>query len=99
MAELRRGAGESRPGTLAVRHYRVPYDAAQTAERIRQLGLPESFARMVLEGRSLEGVQRWAEARAVTRASAPAEGEADAPLQAVLHLAEKCRMSRRTPGT
>ena len=73
-----------------MRHYRVPYDAARTAERIRQLGLPESFARMVLEGRSLDGVQRWAEARAVTRASAPAEGEADAPLQAVLQLAEKC---------
>jgi putative phosphoesterase len=87
---LRRVAGESRPGSLAVRHYRVPYDAVRTAERIRQLGLPESFARMVLEGRSLDGVQRWAEARAVTRASAPAEGEADAPLQAVLQLAEKC---------
>ena len=53
-------------------------------------GLPESFARMVLQGRSLDGVQRWAEARAVTRASAPAEGEADAPLQAVLQLAQKC---------
>ena len=92
VADLRR-AGDRRnrgPGSLAVRHYRVPYDAARTAERIRQLGLPESFARMVLEGRSLDGVQRWAEARAVTRASAPAEGEADAPLQAVLQLAEKC---------
>jgi putative phosphoesterase len=87
---LRRVAGESRPASLAVRHYRVPYDAARTAEHIRQFGLPESFARMVLEGRSLEGVQRWAEARAVTRASAPAEGEADAPLQAVLQLAQKC---------
>jgi putative phosphoesterase len=88
---LRRVADESRPDSLMVRHYRVPYDAERTAERIRQLGLPESFARMVLEGRSLEGVQRWAEARAVTRASAPAEGEADTPLQAVLQLAEKCR--------
>ena len=102
VAELRgvsdKSNKESRPATLraakaaalTVRHYRVPYDAARTAERIRQLGLPESFARMVLEGRSLDGVQRWAEARAVTRASAPAEGEADAPLQAVLQLAQKC---------
>ena len=90
VADLRRVGGGSRPASLAVRHYRVPYDTERTAERIRQLGLPESFARMVLEGRSLNGVQRWAEARAVTRASAPAEGEADAPLQAVLELAEKC---------
>ncbi len=94
VAELRRvtdeSSEESRAAALTVRHYRVPYDAVRTAERIRQLGLPESFARMVLQGRSLDGVQRWAEARAVTRASAPAEGEADAPLQAVLQLAQKC---------
>ena len=43
VAEFRRGA-------LAVRHYRVAYDAERTAQRSRELCLPESFARMVARG-------------------------------------------------
>lgn len=43
-------------GVFGVRHYRVEYDLVRTVEAIRERGLPEEFAQMVLQGRSLESV-------------------------------------------
>lgn len=37
-----------------VKHYRVAYDVQRAARAIRQQGLPEVFAQMVLQGRNLD---------------------------------------------
>ncbi len=42
------------PEALTVKHYRVEYDAGQIAAAVRDYGLPESFARIFLYGRSLD---------------------------------------------
>jgi len=43
-------------GLFEVRHYRVAYDVERAARAIRQQGLPEIFAQMVLQGRNLDEV-------------------------------------------
>jgi len=42
---------------LEVTYHRLAYDIERTVEAIRKNGLPEDFAQMILEGRSLEVVQ------------------------------------------
>lgn len=42
------------PESLDVQHHRVEYDAERIADAVREHGLPESFARMFLYGRSLD---------------------------------------------
>jgi putative phosphoesterase len=42
------------PQAGAVDHYRVPYDLPRLLNEIRQRKLPESFAQMFIQGRSLE---------------------------------------------
>lgn len=41
---------------IEVQHYRLEYDVARLVEAIRAHGLPEAFAQMFLEGRSLDAV-------------------------------------------
>jgi putative phosphoesterase len=40
--------------TVTVKHFRVKYDAEKMAAAVRDYGLPESFARIFLHGRSLD---------------------------------------------
>jgi putative phosphoesterase len=47
---------ELTPGNLSVNHYRLEYDVAQAAAAIRQQGLPEVFAQMILQGCDLDSV-------------------------------------------
>ncbi len=47
---------ELRPGRLRVVHQRVAYDVARAAAAVRAAGLPEAFARMLVEGRSLDAL-------------------------------------------
>jgi putative phosphoesterase len=58
--------GDSRAGyailtleqsNLEVRHYRVEYDVEKVVAAIRERGLPEEFAQMMLQGRNLDAVE------------------------------------------
>lgn len=42
---------------LKIFHHRVEYDVFKAAEEIRAAGLPEQFAQMVLQGRSLDEIE------------------------------------------
>jgi predicted phosphodiesterase len=39
-----------------IEHYRVEYEFVEAARAIRRAGLPEPFAQMVLQGRSLDDI-------------------------------------------
>jgi putative phosphoesterase len=45
------------PERLQVFHYRVEYDVARAVAALREHNLPEAFAQMMLQGRSLEALQ------------------------------------------
>jgi putative phosphoesterase len=45
------------PELFQVRHYRLEYDVARAVAAIRQQGLPEAFAQMLLQGRNLDVVR------------------------------------------
>ncbi len=47
--------------TTEVEHFRLKYDVKRAAKAIRRKGLPEDFARMILEGRNLDAVQMKSE--------------------------------------
>ncbi|MBN1953840.1 MAG: metallophosphoesterase family protein [Anaerolineae bacterium] len=47
---------EIKAGQVAVRHYRLEYDVERAAAAIRERGLPEIFAQMILQGQSLEAL-------------------------------------------
>lgn len=61
------------PRFFRVRHYRVAYDVERAVAAIRQNKLPEAFAQMVLQGRSLEDIQP-AEPDQGAEATLPVEG-------------------------
>lgn len=70
------------PNLFQAHHYRVAYDVGRAAAAIRERGLPEAFAQVILQGRNLDGVR-------------PAEGAMSkknehSRLEAVLQLAESC---------
>ena len=44
------------PRSLRVRHYRIPYDVERAVAEIRRQGLPEAFAQMTIQGRSLDAI-------------------------------------------
>jgi putative phosphoesterase len=46
-----------KPGTCEAIHYRVEYDVEREASAICAMGLPEDFARMARQGRSLDAIQ------------------------------------------
>jgi diadenosine tetraphosphatase ApaH/serine/threonine PP2A family protein phosphatase len=49
---------------LKIDHHRVVYDEGGVAAEVRGTGLPEAFAEMVLQGRSLEALRQAAEVQA-----------------------------------
>lgn len=47
---------ELSPGSISVEHFRIEYDVTRAAEAIRQAGMPEVFAQMILQGWDLDTV-------------------------------------------
>lgn len=47
---------ELQPASIEISHYRVKYDVAKCVNAIREEGLPEAFAQMLIEGRDLETI-------------------------------------------
>lgn len=84
----------ARPGTrqIKVRHYRVSYDVEGAAEALRERGLPEAFAQMVVRGLALDDAVAEAESWVVpsTAAEGVDEVERERRLAQVGALAEKC---------
>jgi putative phosphoesterase len=76
------------PQLLRVRHLRVAYDVERAAAAIRENGLPEAFAHMIVQGRNLDEV-RWAvkEREALVTLSPQLQ---DDRMRAVLQLASSC---------
>jgi putative phosphoesterase len=70
------------PNLFRARHHRVAYDVEQAAAAIRECGLPEAFAQMILQGRNLDEVKPAEEPM-------PKKNE-HSRLEAVLQLAESC---------
>ncbi len=80
---------------IEVRHFRLAYDVKRAAAAIRDAGMPEDFAQMILRGVGLNKVKELRDL-----AAARAEGEAvrkpkAAPLRAALQLARKCHYEQR----
>ncbi|MDQ1317188.1 MAG: Phosphoesterase, partial [Candidatus Poribacteria bacterium] len=48
------------PSLFRIDHYRVEYDVEKSALAIRESGLPELFAQMILQGHSFETIQKEA---------------------------------------
>lgn len=69
------------PRSLRVRHYRIPYDVERAVAAIRNEGLPEAFAQMTIQGRSLD---------AVSGAGSQDQSSREAILQAAQRLALEC---------
>ena len=76
-----------RPRFFQLRHYRVEYDIDRAVGAIRKRGLPEAFAQMILQGRSLDAIL---EANGSEQAPVSKAGSDDESLKAVLLLAESC---------
>lgn len=81
-----------KPKFFQLRHYRVEYDVESAVAAIRERGLPEVFAQMVLQGRGLDAVL---EKPAADQAEAAYEhvsisNEQDKIIEAALRLAESC---------
>lgn len=45
-------------GTASVHHYRITYDVERAVQKAQECKLPEEFARMLLEGRSLDDLEK-----------------------------------------
>jgi putative phosphoesterase len=73
-----------------VRHHRVAYDVGSAMAAVREHGLPEAFAQMLVQGRPLDDVMEAPEAWNAPDPSTPPWGEAEREgrLEAVLQLAE-----------
>lgn len=72
------------PGVFRVRHHRVEYDVERAVAAIRQNRLPEAFAQMILQGRSLEAIEEGPAGEAPPYLAAPAEVLPQAAPAAVL---------------
>lgn len=82
-----------RPRFFQLRHYRPEYDVEETVAAIRERGLPEAFAQMILQGRSLDAVRETVEVdqfRETVQAIDPTISAGNRSLESVLHLAESC---------
>jgi len=66
------------PSLFRIDHYRVEYDVEKSALAIRESGLPELFAQMILQGHSFETIQK------------EAKPNDDDRLKASLQLAKSC---------
>ena len=78
-----------RRGVFRVRHYRVDYDVERAAEESRRRRLPESFAQMLLRGRSLRNILEGDEP--VPGSEEPSRGGGESPLESVMRLIKICR--------
>lgn len=74
---------------IKVRHVRVKYDVEATARAIRQAGLPEEFAQMLLQGKKLD--QLAAKPGPAGKPAAPAEVIDDQKLALVQKVASRMR--------
>jgi len=72
-------------GTVGVEPIRVAYDVARAAAAIRDSGLPEAFAQMVLQGHDLDGV-----VQGPADPGRRPDADEDDVLSAVLELAGQC---------
>jgi putative phosphoesterase len=81
-----------KPRFFQLRHYRVEYDAERAAAAIREAGLPESFAQMVLQGRNLDAVLETAGKSEKALAPMPDSmpDSDDEIMKSALSLAESC---------
>lgn len=88
LLELGRAGG---PGPQ-VHHHRVAYDVGRAVKAIRDRGLPEAFAQMMIQGYALDTMMEAPEAwDAATQEALPwSHGERERRLKAVLKLAERC---------
>ncbi len=75
-----------------VYHYRVPYDVEGAVDAIRDRGLPEAFAQMMIQGVALDTVMEVPQAwdTPVSDALPWDEAEQERRLKAVLQLARSC---------
>ena len=76
------------PKLFRARHHRVAYDVERAAAAIRERGLPEAFAQMILQGRNLDEVKPGEEL--MPENHPPAKKNEHSRLEAVLQLAESC---------
>ncbi|HUT52403.1 MAG TPA: YfcE family phosphodiesterase [bacterium] len=74
--------------SIQVQHYRVKYDVEAAAQAIREHGLPETFAQMLLIGRSFDSAAEDTADLAIPARKDKAGGR-DAALRSALKLAEK----------
>ena len=82
-----------KPRFFQLRHYRLEYDVERAAAVIRERGLPEAFAQMILQGRDLDTVMEKAEAAETPTPDLPPDSLVDAQdenLKTILLLAESC---------
>lgn len=70
------------PRYFRVRHYRVEYDVERAVAAIRQHELPEDFAQMILQGRSLDDIAPSASTGLVREEAASSEWSAGKDLEA-----------------
>lgn len=75
-----------------VRHHRVAYDVARAVAAIREAGLPEAFAQMMIQGYALDDVMEVPEAWQTPPPGASPWGECEREqrMEEVLRLAESC---------
>ncbi len=76
------------PNLFRAHHYRVAYDVERAAAAIRERGLPEVFAQVILQGRNLDRVKPGEEP--MPENHPPSKESEDSRLEAVLQLAESC---------
>ena len=76
------------PNLFRADHYRVAYDVERAAAAIRERGLPEAFAQMILQGRNLDEVKPGE--KLMPENHPPAKKNEHSRLEAVLQLAESC---------
>ncbi|MFC1714579.1 YfcE family phosphodiesterase [Candidatus Poribacteria bacterium] len=82
-----------RPGFFQLRHYRIEYDVDRAVEAIRERGLPEAFAQMMLQGRSLDAVlEKGIAIQAPKTVREPVSSITidESSLEPVLRLAKSC---------
>jgi putative phosphoesterase len=84
--------GRASDQDVRARHHRVTYDVGEAVAAIREEGLPEPFAQMMIQGYALDDVMEAPETWHTPAPSAPPweEAEMEERLEAVLQLAESC---------
>ena len=74
-----------------LRHYRIEYDVEQAVAAIHDSGLPDAFAQMLLQGRSLDAVLEDAgQEDEITQSSVAGVEMSDELLKSILDLATTC---------